>query len=153
MRICLCAAGAALALACGPIGPIPGGALRGDPVAETVQDWSFLDAEHTVQLETRPDDPYSVNVWIGQQQGRPYVPTSLIAGVDEPSERQWVKNALADPRVRLLVQGRLYDLKAVRVDDAAERESVRAALLAKYEVEASEDGHEDQAWIFRLEPR
>ena len=68
MRICLCAAGAALALACGPIGPIPGGALRGDPVAEPVQDWSFLDAEHTVQLETRPGDPYSVNVWIGQQQ-------------------------------------------------------------------------------------
>lgn len=148
---CLCAA--ALALACGPLGPIPGGALRGEPVGEPVSDWSFLDAEHTVQLETHPGDPYSVNVWIGQQRGRPYVPTSLIAGVDEPSERQWVKNVLADPRVRLRVHGRLYDLAAVRVEDAAERESVRAALLAKYEVEAGEDGHEDRAWIFRLEPR
>ena len=42
---------------------------------------------------------------------------------------------------------------AVRVEDDTERESVRAALLAKYEVEASDDGHEDKAWIFRLEPR
>ena len=153
MRAPLYLCAAALLLACGPLGPIPGGALRGEPVTGPVQDWAFLDDEHTVQLETNPSDPYSVNIWIGHEGGRPYIPSSLIAGVAEPTERQWVENVLDDPNVRLKVQGRLYDLRAVRVEDDTERESVRAALLAKYEVEASDDGHEDQAWIFRLEPR
>jgi len=142
-----------LALGCGPLGPIPGGKLSGEPMAGPVSDWSFLDDEHTVQLETRPDDPHSVNIWIGHHQGNPYIPTSLIAGVDEPSERQWVQNVANDPRVRLRVAGRLYPRKAVRVEDPAELEAVRAILIARYEVEPSDDGQESSAWIFRLEPR
>jgi hypothetical protein len=142
-----------LALACGPLGPLPGGKLSGEPMSAPVGDWSFLDDEDTVQLETRPDDPYSVNVWIGHYQGNPYIPTSLIAGVDEPGERQWVQNVTSDPRVRLRVSGQLYPRNALRVEDPAELEAVRAILIAKYEVEPSDDGQESSAWIFRLEPR
>ena len=137
--------------ACGPIGPIPGGALRGPVHEGEAPDWAFVADVENVQLESRPDDPYSVNVWCGEVDGRLYVPTSLILGPDDPNERSWVRNVIESPDVRLRIDGTVYELRAVRVDDQAERERVRSALLAKYEVEA--DAHAEQAWIFRMEPR
>lgn len=136
---------------CGPLGPIPGGALGGEVHSGAPPDWrSFADVDQ-IQLETRPADPYSVNTWIGVYRGRPYVPTSLILGADDPMDRQWVKNVLEDPNVRARVEGVVYPLRAVRVEDEVELAAVRALLLEKYEVEADE--HVDQGWIFRLDPR
>lgn len=138
-------------LACGPIGPLPGGALRGEVVSGPVDDWSFTADVETVQLETRPSDPYSVNTWIYGEGDRLYVPTSLILGASEPTERQWVRNVIEDDRVRLRIDGRIYERRAVRVTDAAELAEARDHLLAKYDVEADE--HSAAAWIFRLEDR
>ena len=47
----------------GPFVLLPGGALEGSTVA-IPDSWAFTDAVKTVQLETRPVDPYSVNVWV-----------------------------------------------------------------------------------------
>ncbi len=148
-RIVLLAAVASL-VACGPLGPFPGGKLSGEVHESAPPDWSFAKDEKQIQLETRPGDPYSVNVWCGVMDGKLYVPTSLILGTDDPAERGWVKNALDDPRVRVRIEGTVYPLRAVRVEDPAEREAVRKMLLAKYEVEADE--HATAAWIFRLDP-
>ena len=137
-------------LGCGPIGPFPGGELRGD-VSAPPTDWGFTAEVDNVQIETRPDDPYSVNTWIYGSGPRLYVPTSLILGPDDPNDRSWVRHVLADPRVRLRIEGKVYELRAERVEDAVLREKVRAALLAKYDVES--DAHAQQAWIFRMEPR
>ena len=139
-----------VSVACGPLGPISGGRLRG-PVEPPPPDWSAAAEADTVQLETRPGDPYSVNVWCGVLDGRLYVPTSLILGPDDPTEREWVRNVTRDPRVRLRVDGTVYELVAVRVEDPAEVLAARTLLLAKYETEP--DDHSGKAWIFRLEPR
>ena len=45
----------------GPLGPIPGPELAGSLVEEPVEDWSSVDAVKVVQIETRPEDPYSVS--------------------------------------------------------------------------------------------
>ena len=55
---------------CGPIGPIPGGALGGELGPAVVRDWSFADEVENAQLETRPGDPHSVNTWWGAVDGR-----------------------------------------------------------------------------------
>jgi len=136
---------------CGPIGPIPGGALGGEVVEAPVSDWSFTNAVETVQLETRPDDPYSVNTWSLGEGDRLDLATSLIRGDADPTAREWVRNVLADDRVRLRVGGRIYPLRAVRVTDPQELEEAREGLLAKYHVDR--DAHAAAAWIFRLEPR
>ena len=52
----------ATALGCEPIFTFPGGALSGE-LEPAPTDWAFSDAVDTIQLETRPGDPYSVNVW------------------------------------------------------------------------------------------
>jgi hypothetical protein len=137
--------------ACGPIGPLPGGALRGPIHSGPPPDWALAREVEQIQVEVRPADPYSVNTWCGEVDGRLYVPTSLILGPDDPNDRAWVRYAVEDPRVRLRIEGIVYELSAARVEDDAERETVRAALLDKYEVEA--DPHATSAWIFRMEPR
>lgn len=151
MRSALLVLLASASFACGPIGPVAGGRLRGTPHQGNLPSWEFVADVETVQIETRPDDPYSVNTWIGSYQGGLYVPTSLILGADEPSEREWVRNVEADPRVRLRIDGTVYELQALRVEDEATVEGVRAALLAKYEEEA--DDHARNAWIYELRPR
>lgn len=137
--------------ACGPMGPLAGGALSGAVQEDPPPEWSgFADVEQ-IQVESRPSDPHSVNTWCGVVDGRFYVPSSLIMGPDDPSERGWVQHVLADPNVRLRIEDEVYELRATRVEDPAERERVRDALIAKYEVER--DAQAEKAWIFRMEPR
>jgi hypothetical protein len=137
-------------VACGPLGPIPGGALRGPVHSGPVADWSFADATETIQLEARPSSPYSVNVWCGAVDGKLYVPTSLILGPDDPNERSWVRYVADDPNVRLRIDDTLYELRATRVE-GDELEAARTHLLAKYEEDI--DAHSTKAWIFRMDPR
>jgi hypothetical protein len=143
-RIGLALVGAVL-LACEPIGPIAGGRLSGEPVSGPVDDWSFADPEPTIQIETRPGDPHSVTVWCVAHEGRLYVPSR------HPERKRWVKNVLEDPRVRVRVDGRLYEGVAVRVTDAAEIEGVVPALLRKYEIEPRDAEEERDVWLFRID--
>ena len=52
--------GLLFALACGPLGPLPGGHLSGELEPSPPSNWAFADDQKTVQLETNPSDPYSV---------------------------------------------------------------------------------------------
>jgi len=134
-----------LALACGPLGPLPGGRLEGE-LAPAPADWSFSDAAKTVQLETDPAEPYSVNIW-GVGLG-----SAFYVASGEGGSSRWAQNISSDPRVRLQVDGRLYALRAARVEDPTEIERVLAALVEKYDFEPDEE-QRAQAWLFRLEPR
>jgi len=151
MRTIILLLAALLLAACGPLGPFPGGELSGELEREPVSDWSFLDAHETVQLETRPDDPYSLNIWIARHGGRAYISTSLILGEENPAERAWVQHVGENPRVRLRVGRTLYELRALRVLDPGEAAAALETLLAKYEVDPGE--RSNRAWIFRLDAR
>jgi hypothetical protein len=139
-----------LALACGPIGPLAGGRLAGD-VQPHPDSWVSIDDIETFQMETRPDDPHSINIWSKSLDGQLYIATSLILGTDVPSERAWVRHVAENPNVRLRAGEQIFELKAVKVGDAAEAARARDALIAKYDV--AEDEHSDAAWIYRLEAR
>jgi hypothetical protein len=123
----------ACALACGPVGPFSGGALRGPVGDPVVSDWSFAATVETAQLETRPDDPHSVNTWFATIDDRLYVPTSMILGPKQPSQRSWVTRVEADPRVRIRLGQTVYERIARRVEDPSDPERV--------------------IWIYRLDPR
>jgi len=133
-------------LACEPMGPIPGGRLSGEVVAAPVDDWSFASAAETLQLETRPGDPYSVNVWFVSQGPRLWV----AAGGGDTS--RWAAYIIADPRVRLGIDDKLYERKAERVTDPSEIDGVVVLYKTKYDYERDpkEDG---QAVLFRMDPR
>ena len=148
--------GSALCLACGPsgpIGPFAGGALSGEVGSSQVRDWSFAAEIETAQLETRPDDPHSVNTWFVGIGPSLYVPTSMIRGPKTPSERSWVSHVSIDPQVRVRLGEQVFERLALRVADVSEYERARAALEAKYDLDIADRDPERTIWIYRLEAR
>ncbi len=90
-----------------------GGELSGE-TATPPEDWSELRDEETFQLETRPDDPYSVNIWAVGIGDDAYIGTG-------PDGTNWTEHLAADPRVKLRVGETLYPLLARPVTDRAPR--------------------------------
>jgi hypothetical protein len=135
-----------LTLGCGPMGPFPGGSLSGDVATRLPADWSFSDEEANVQLETRPSDPYSINLW-GVGIGDRFYLASGRGG-----EARWVKHIAEDPNVRLRVGSTIYELRAVRVPNETHADRFLEALKRKYDWEPSAR-ERDKAWLFRLDPR
>ena len=115
-------------LACGPLGPLPGGELDGEPSSSAPVDWSFSHAHETIQLEVRPDDPYSVNVWCVATHGKLYV------GAGRGESSFWARALLEEPEARLRIGTTLYDIIATRVTDTAEIEAFLDGLAKKYEI-------------------
>ncbi len=146
VRVAVLLAFSVLVLACGPIGPFPGGRLSGSVAADLPGDWSFADGRDTVQLETRSSSPYSVNLW-GAGIGDRFYLASGGGG-----DARWVRYIAEDPNVRLRVGDTIYELRAVRVADDEERERFLAALKRKYDWKP-EPEQSEEAWLFRLEPR
>jgi len=123
---------------------LSGGALSGE-VAAPPADWSAMDDVEIVQLETRPEDPYSVNIWTVALGPDLYIAT----GEDGTN---WTKILKTDRDVRLRADGKIYQLRATPVVDPEERAAVAAAYVKKYSVD------EDDNWvavgqIFRLDRR
>jgi hypothetical protein len=137
----------------GPLGPVPGPELAGSVVDEPVEDWSFVDAVKVIQLETHPEDPYSVNTWVTKLGGGIYV---FGGGEDSP----WVQNIGDDPRVRIRIEGRIYERRAVRVADLETKRAFLMSMRSKYE---GDFGFQPEFWqrawdsgdlvLFRMEPR
>lgn len=133
-----------IALACGgPLGPLPGGRLKGAEATQPVEDWSFAREVMLVQLETRPVDAYSVTLGCIDHDGAIYV------GSDDPSDR-WVRHVVADPRVRLRVGDTIYPRVAVKVTEESEWIVVGRKLFEKYDLEY--DADHEPGWLFRLDP-
>jgi hypothetical protein len=137
--------GLLIALGCnGPVGLLPGGTLDGE-TGPAPADWVFAGDYGTVQLETQPDDPYSVNLAYTVVDGWLY----LNAG---DTETQWVQNMTANPLVRLRLDGTLYELRAERVTDESEIEAFGAAWTSQSMFRRDPRGL-DEVWIYRLVSR
>lgn len=152
MRCAVYLALSLLLLGCEPMGVVPGGRLSGTVAVSAPTDWSFAAEHGTVQLETRPPDPYSVNLW-GVGIGAHFYLASGRGG-----DGRWAKHIADDPHVRLRVGDTIYELRAVRVVDAAEAERFMQAVMRKYDLEPpSEDAEQpeglEESWVYRLEPR
>jgi hypothetical protein len=134
-----------LVCGCRPFLVIPGGKLDG-PVKPAPASFAFAANGATIQLETRPEDPYSVNV------------TSAIVGdglyVSAGNSRsRWVQNIEVTPLVRARVAGDVYELRARRVVDAAEMDAFAEAWLTRNSWARDPRKLEGEVWVFRLEPR
>ena len=102
-------------LACsGPFLVIPGGELSGEVVTAPVEDWSFVSDEPFVDLETRPDDPYSVQLNYVLRDGKLYI---------DPAEgRTWFEYLKQDLNVRIRFGDKIYPVTAVLVGRPGELE-------------------------------
>ena len=109
----LAGACAAWLLGCGgPFLLLPGGELAGTPVDDPVEDWSEIATDAFVDLEVRPEDPYSVELNYVLRDGNLYI---------DPAEgRRWFDYLREDPRVRVRFGDRVYPGVAVLVGEPGE---------------------------------
>lgn len=126
---------------CGPFLTLPGGRLEGDPVAPP-DNWVISDDVSTIQLETRPGNPYSVNIWAVGMGSHLYV----HAGANRAT---WVEHLEANSQVRIRLEGRLYELSAVRVEQADEFARFCDAYEAKYDRRPRNE-NVAEVYLFRL---
>ncbi len=129
---------------CGPFLVLPGGKLDG-ATAPAPNDWSFCDEVDTVQLETRPEDPYSVNIWAIGMGPLLYV----HAGANRSS---WVEHIEANSDVRVRAGGDLYELRASRVEGQDEFTRFSDAYEEKYGLRPRNE-NVAEAYLFRLKAR
>ena len=128
----------------GPTGLLPGGALSGES-SEAPRDWAFAGNAGTIQLETNPLEPYSVNLAYTILDGRLYI----NAG---GTETQWAKNIATNPEVRLRMDGRVYPLHANRILDAATLEAFAEAWTNQSFFRRDPRNY-DEVWLFELVAR
>jgi len=130
---------------CEPSFVFAGGKLAGTE-RPMPTDWGFTEDFDTVQIETRPTDPYSVNVWgVG-------IDRDFFVAASDAGEATWAQAIEAEPRVRLRVGDDIYPLLAKRTEDPQELADVTDAYVDKYggERERSFIRH---AWVYRLDSR
>ena len=145
--VLLSALGLALVLGLGCNDPtllLPGGALEGKEVAVPTS-WTFSDDVSTVQLETNPADPYSVNIWAVGIEDRLYI----HAGANRTT---WVEHLEADSAVRVRIEDDIYPLRSARVTEQSEFDAFAEVYEEKY---GNRPRNEDvgEAYLFRLVAR
>lgn len=132
----------------GPLGFVPGGRLSGPLAADQEPDWSFTEAIDTIAVEVDPDDPLSVTTWVFTLDGELYVAADFFN-----PWKSWPRRVLADPRVRLRIDGKIYERRAERVADPALVERLRRAIADKYDIAADGVASRIDVWFFRMAPR
>lgn len=137
----------------GPLGPIPGGRLGGEPATALPADWSFANRAPYLLVESRAFAlPWSGRVWFLAHAGRLHLLLPGFFGDD-------LKRRLdVDPRVRVEVDGKVYAQVAVAVaDDAALGALMAPVLRRQFAIEISGAVHRIEGttqaplWIYRLE--
>lgn len=129
---------------CADMLPFSGGPLAGTVVAAPA-DWTQVELAEVVQLETRPQDPYSVNIWVVGESSHLYV----FAGA---SRSNWVDHIAANADVRLRNSSTIYELRASRITDAAEFVQFADLWEAKYGRRPFNE-NVDETFLFKLQPR
>jgi hypothetical protein len=131
-------------LACSEYLPIAGGQLEGT-VSPLPEHWSELATTEIIQMESTGDAPYSVNLWMVEVDGAPHI----FAGDNRAA---WVENIAANPNDRLKINEEIFELRAIRVTDAAVFEIYAQAWKLKYGNRPRNE-RVDETYLFRLTPR
>jgi len=122
--------------------PFSSGALAGQPT-ESPASWVDVASAEIIQLETKGDEAYSVNLWVIGKQDWMYV----YAGDNYPT---WAEHLESNPTARLEAEGKLYGVQATRVTDQAEFEKFAKDWEAKYGSTGPEGLKVGDVWLYRL---
>ena len=83
------------------------------------------DLPNTIQVELRPEKPYSINLRVV------VVEQGLFIGTANKGSK-WAKQIVIDPSTRVSVEGKIYTVNASRVTEADKRSRVLRAYEDKY---------------------
>ena len=139
--------------------------LMGDPVTTPVTDWSFTDAVQTVQIETRTwyFIPHFVRTFVARDDAQLYLFSEYFAPAPGqpdlrdhfPEARFWNRMVVRDPRIRVKIGNRLFNMRAYPVTDPSRNAAARQAFLSKYadvgKQQELPESRRPRLYFFRLE--
>lgn len=106
-------------------GPVPGGILEGT-LATSPSNWSdVLGGDRTFcEVESRPSDPHSIQLDCFVHEGRLYVQSHRWALAPWWPTQSWAAIWIEQPEVLVRIGTKLFELRAVEVTDAPERNPI-----------------------------
>ncbi|HVP28128.1 MAG TPA: hypothetical protein VMW35_03085 [Myxococcota bacterium] len=131
----------------GPVGPMPGGALRAGALVALPSHWPEDAVGPTVELETNVERPWSVTTWAVALDGALYVPADFLNPV-----KRWPSLVAADPRVVVRVRGNRYAGHATWIRDPETIARLRAAFARKYDLAPDGRAARAEVWFLRIDP-
>lgn len=136
----------------GPIGIFAGGPLTsGEYIDEEFSDWSAYEGVPEIDMQLL-EPPRSRRVWTIVDEGNLYIPAGWVRSM--PLWKQWPHEAVADGRAIVRIQGRIYPVELVKIEDSDLRWKLFRKLAEKYELQVPDAPPDpEDTWIFRAEPR
>lgn len=140
--------------------------LTGDLVTTPITDWSFIDGIQNIQVETRTWYllPHFVRTDIARSGAQLYLFSEYFAPKpgeadhrDEfPNARFWNRMVVRDPRIRVKIGDRLFQMRAYPLKDPSEVALARQAFLDKYadvrKEQEQPESRRSKLYFFRLVP-
>ena len=114
-------------------------------MAEAPSTWELDKDSALAQLETQPNDPYSINFTYVQLDGILYA----YAG---DTRTNWVANIEKNALVRVRLQNKIYEARATRVTSSEELNKF-ASVWTGLSVFQRDPMQFEEVWLYRLEAR
>lgn len=130
----------------GPIGPFPGGPLQGNIHEEPSSGWSFAKRLDTTEVEVDAEPARSVTTGLLVHQGDLYLPVTFA------SFKRWDDTVREHPGVIVRLEGRLYQRRAVPVEDPGWHEVLFEKARGRYGALFYPNWAFDDTDFFRLDP-
>src|SRR5579872_973371 len=141
--------------------------LTGVVVRTPVTDWSFIDSIRNIQVQTHTPYivPHVLTTDIARVGGQLYLfseyyppaPGKPDTRGEFPQARFWNRMVVRDPRIRVKIGDRLFDMRAYPLTDPADVEAARKAFLSKYDDverrDAAPEARRPALYFFRLVPQ
>ena len=104
----------------------PGFWQTGEVVRTPIDDWSFAAKPSTIVLETRSPYfiPHAVRVKPIVIDRQIYIPSGQYRMERGYPDRLWASNVFRDPRVRLKIDGKIYEMNLILITNRAEAEKL-----------------------------
>ena len=128
-----------------PCERVPGLWLTGTEVAETQEDWSFVNEVGLCELEVRSWRAHSITLNCMSSRGDLFISCSRCEG------KYWSGVALENPEAVLRIGRRLYPVSLARITDPNGLDRARQARAAK--LKRDDVARPDHWWTFQLASR
>jgi len=138
---------AMVCIACQPRDVRPGFWLRGESVAEHVDDWNFAGDVEEIFIETRPwyGIPHSTTIWCAEIDGKLYV------GSYGEEKKTWEGNVARNPEAKLSIDGKIYEVRVTAITDPALTKSIDVAYTQKYDMAEVFGDDLPEWWYYSVE--
>jgi len=137
----------------GPLEILSGGPFQSGELVESVEDWSFLSDELTIELQTMLP-PRSRTMWLVVSDNRIFVISSYMNTKFGKVWKQWPHRVAEDSQAIVRVDSKLYEMRLIRHKQGDFVPQVLAKFGQKYGNKIDQTMVDSgSAWLFELVAR